>query len=205
MERLTDFLDDLKIRLRNPLVSSFVISWFLWNWNIWLGLIFLDKSSLIEAGYVNHLNFIQDNLSIKMGLFYPFLSAVTLTIVLPILRNLVEYYSALSMNWGDKICLKASKDGVISIDKYLEKKESINKLKMEITEIIQDEINLKQSLQNEKYENTKLTNRIAEIEEEVRNLDRTINNAINEKSMRGRWQISPPLFERYDRVEVVDE
>lgn len=49
MERLTDFMDEIKIRLRNPLFASFVFAWLIWNWKIWIGLFWHNDQSLQRA------------------------------------------------------------------------------------------------------------------------------------------------------------
>lgn len=193
MDKLTDFLDEIKIRLRNPFFASFVLSWFVWNWRIWVGLLWLDSNSLIKSGHSNYVSYIEGQIFFGKGFFYPLLSAILVVLALPVIRNWIEMYQAWTLNWGEKAVLRISKTGVIPIEKYIEKKdqflaslEEIKRAASEETILIEENKSLK--LQ---YENA-LNNHKA-VEEKLNNLTKDVSTSISVDSLLGSWTSKPGL------------
>jgi hypothetical protein len=165
MTGLENFLDEIKLRLRNPFVASFIISWLFWNWEIWLGLFCLSDETLRHIGFTNYIDYVKFKLQTGNALVNPLLSALALILILPIIRNTVEWYQAWALNWGEKMVLRASENGVIAIEKYLEKKESINNLKNNITTLVTEE---RQTSEQLIYANNEVTRLNASANEDKR-------------------------------------
>jgi hypothetical protein len=97
------------------------------------------------------------------------------------------------MNWGEREVLEISKSGVISIDKYIAKKQEIFKYVEEIKEAAANEIELinelketKEALSHVKSQNKHNEARLNEIQ------DRLINTR-KVNLLEGIWAISPGL------------
>jgi hypothetical protein len=51
IEKPNDLLKELKDRLSNPLIFSFIIAWLFFNWQITVGLLLYKNDQLIRDGY----------------------------------------------------------------------------------------------------------------------------------------------------------
>lgn len=159
MDKLTDFLEEVKIRLRNPLFASFILSWFIWNWKIWIGLFWLDSEALGRLNKKSYIEFVENELNIADGFFNPLISAILIILVLPLIRNLIEMYQAWALNWGERRVTEISKTGVISIEKYIEKKnqlvkqhEEFKKMAANETHLIGEVSSLEKQLEDKTYQ-----------------------------------------------------
>jgi len=48
---MNDLLKSINLRLNNPFIFSFIISWIFWNWPIVVGLLWYNATTLQQYGY----------------------------------------------------------------------------------------------------------------------------------------------------------
>ncbi|WKK79554.2 hypothetical protein [Marivirga arenosa] len=72
--------DNLSERLKNPFFSSFFISWIIINYKIWFFLMFDGAAFLYKEQYIDKWSS-----EILNVLIYPFISALTYTLLLPVI------------------------------------------------------------------------------------------------------------------------
>lgn len=192
MDKLTDFLDEIKIRLRNPFFVSFVLSWLIWNWKIWVGLFWLRPDEL-QSMNMNYVQYAESLMNLRNSLYNPITSAILIVLFLPLIRNLIEMYQAWNLNWGEKAILRISKTGVVPIEKYIEKKdqflaslEEIKRAASEETKLIEENKSLKFQYENALYNHKA-------VEEKLNNLTKDVSNSISADSLFGSWTIKPGI------------
>jgi hypothetical protein len=156
-------------RLTSPLYGSFILSWLIWNWKIIYLTIFISQDLLkpqtkidyILSNYVNWLNLT----------LYPFLSAVALIAVIPLLANQAYrihlYYERKRRTWkeefdkGQRLTIEQSaqlrNEGYeqdIKYQKQLDAKDSEIKVYKQQTDSLADEKTKIQEQFNQLYQRT---------------------------------------------------
>lgn len=192
METIKDFLDDLKSRVSNPLLSSFLISWLVSNWKISYGLIFYSTHDLFINNYTSHEELVRKNLDCWNSFFLPFLISIIYTFGFPFLREIIKYLHSRIVNYWESKTLEDTKENFISVQKYITIRENYHTLTKQVSEVINDESNnLKENtelkLKNIEFEkeNTSLINERAEYIQKT-----------NSEFLIGTWKIN--FIERLD-------
>lgn len=159
MEKISDFFKELKERLSNPFIYSFLISWLIFNWKIPIALIFYKSEDLAKDGYKSFISLIADQIHLQKSFIYPILAALVYTFAFPFFRNTIIAFNSWTKAWGSSWSLKLSKSGKISIEKYIELRNTYAKR----TQL------LEQTLEKESkflHENEELRNRILSLTQE---------------------------------------
>lgn len=132
MEKVIEIYNNIKDRLSNPFVFSFICSWLVYNWRIPVALIWYDKSQFSGCGCHTIFDFISFELAKTNSLLFPLFFAFVYTISIPFIKNGVRIVSAHAQKWGENEEIKALDGGKIGVEKYLklreEYKEAIKKL-----------------------------------------------------------------------------
>ena len=132
MEKVIEIYNNIKDRLSNPFVFSFICSWLVYNWRIPVALIWYDKSQFSGCGCHTIFDFISFELAKTNSFLFPLFFAFVYTISIPFIKNGVRIVSAHAQKWGENEEIKALDGGKIGVEKYLklreEYKEAIKKL-----------------------------------------------------------------------------
>lgn len=126
MEKLGDFFNNLKDRVSNPLIFSFVCSWILWNWRIFIAMLWLTSDQIKSEGYDSVFCFVQSQVSNPLTTIWPIIFAIIYTLAIPIIKSLIKALNAWANTWGEKMNLNITKEGKVSISKYLILREDYN-------------------------------------------------------------------------------
>lgn len=119
MDTVQDFLKDLKERLSNPLISSFVIAWLLANWPITVGLLFYKIEDLERDGYKSYYLLIKGNYSFLHMVVLPSVVALLYTFLFPHVKAYIKLSHARITAQNDSDIQDATKDGIMPVRKYL--------------------------------------------------------------------------------------
>lgn len=130
---------ELNERLSSPFFFSFIISWCVFNWKIIIGLLFYDLPELYFDGYNSYIDLIYNNLHISTSICWPVASALLYTFVYPLLRNGIYVFNTYVDQKAENYNIKARKDGSVSINKYLQIRQSYKDRTTYLESIIQDE------------------------------------------------------------------
>jgi hypothetical protein len=136
MEKLNDFLNNIKDRFSNPLVFSFLCAWLTINWPITVGLIWYDSTQISRTGCNSIFDFINGQINLCDSLIFPFIIALLYTFLMPIIKNIIRAFYSWSSKWGDKWNQKISKDTTIPFEKYLKFREDYDSRSKILEEVI---------------------------------------------------------------------
>lgn len=185
MDKVSDFLKELKERSSSPLFSSFIISWFIINWRIPIGLFFYSIDELKFDGYSSYQDLVQRNVSLKGSFFYPFLSSILYTFLFPFVRNGIIIFNSWIKAWGNNFSLAVSKSSKISVEKYIQLKEIYERRTSLLEEVLSNEGQYLKQYENEKNKNLELTK---SYNEDISELQKW--RAFNEsRQLNGEWEL----------------
>ena len=123
-EKVKDVYENIKDRLSNPLIFSFIVSWLVYNWEITVALLWYDKSQFHAEGCKSIFEFIQDKLNAKwLSTALPVGLAFLYTFGMPYFKELVDFANKKATYIGKKMKTKFLKD-----DLYLQISSLENKL-----------------------------------------------------------------------------
>ncbi|MGL2966924.1 hypothetical protein [Flavobacterium sp. XGLA_31] len=127
-EKVKDVYENIKERLSNPLIFSFIISWLIYNWEITIALFWYDKAQIKAEGCKSIFEFIQHQLNNKCySLIIPLGLAVLYTFGMPYFKEFVDLMNRRAIIFGNKWKTKLLKDGLLlEISKLRGQLESIN-------------------------------------------------------------------------------
>lgn len=186
MDKINEFFRELKHRVSNPLFFSFLIGWLVANWKIVIGLAFYDIDQLQKDGYNSYFDLIVRTSNFYTSFLIPSITAVLYTFFVPILRNLISMFNAFIEKWGMEKTLDISKEGKISVAKYIRLREIYNERQLEVEKIIESESSYVEQNQVLINENLKLVNEKNEANKQLNNI-RNLNTL---KGLDGDWFIS---------------
>lgn len=154
---ISELYKELKLRVSNPLISSFIISWLIINWRIPIALIFYKHDELSKDKLISYFDLIVKNFSAVNCIFIPILAALIYTFVFPLIKMLISafytYIQKISEDWN----LRISKGGSIPINKYLDLRSEFIKQQAELKELIDTESETKKLLDNANFDIKKIT------------------------------------------------
>ncbi len=185
LDKISDFFKDIKERLSNPFLSSFIIAWSIFNWRIVVGLVFYKQSELHVDGYHSYIDLIIRNTNLLFNLFFPVISALTYTLIFPFFRNWILIAGAWYKTWGNRKLLDVSKSGSISVLKYMALREKY-------LASIEQFVTLAKSESQYIDENFELKKNVTSLTAELKQLQSVIDNWENINSKRrlnGQWSI----------------
>lgn len=139
MEKITDFFKELKDRLSNPFISSFIISWMVVNWNLVVALCIYKREDfklIGKKGFIDYAETFDDD---KALLWKPLLLAISYTFLFPFFRNVILTSQAWFKRWGSQWNRRASKGSMIDIKKYIELREEYIIRNEQLVKLIDDE------------------------------------------------------------------
>ena len=202
MDKVSDILTNVKERLSNPLIFSFVLAWLVYNWKIPVALLWFDKKQISDSGYNNILEFIEAEWRTNGDLWRPLGIALIYTVFLPVVKNLYRLLNSLVYKYADILDLKILKGSVVSIEKHLKFRELYLKRTEELDTIIKDE---------QKYltENDKIRNELSIANENIKKsienrieLNEIINQIDDVSILNGIWKCK---FTYRDENTVIEE
>lgn len=92
---MKDIIDSLKIRLNNPLIISFLISWPFWNWEIVVSLIWYNGDNLTKhTEFENFVELIDTYSDNCRSIIFPFVSALAYTFLFPLIKWKINSFTA---------------------------------------------------------------------------------------------------------------
>lgn len=124
MDKVSDFFKELKERLSNPLIYSYIISWLIINWQIPISLFFYSQKELKEDGFISYIDLISKKYSAWSFIIYPLILALLYTFLFPFIRNGILAFQTWIKKWGTDLNLKIAETGKVSMLKYIQLREN---------------------------------------------------------------------------------
>jgi hypothetical protein len=119
VDKITDFFKDIKERVSNPLISSFILSWCFFNWQIPLTLIFYKQEELKLDNFKSFSDVIIKSTSLWSTFIGPLLISLFYVFLFPYFRNLIMEVQAKYKTAGNKKVLKATDTAHIPVSRYV--------------------------------------------------------------------------------------
>ena len=116
MDQLKEFFGGAKERLNNPFFFSFILSWFLWNWEVTLALLYWND------GFLNLLDFAACKTDWVHSLVFPVLSAFAYLVIKLGASALVTWFDKKS----DNLNISIAKEKSVKLSKYLRDRERLD-------------------------------------------------------------------------------
>ncbi len=193
---ISELYKELKIRVSNPLISSFIISWLIINWRIPIALIFYKHDELCKDGLISYFDLIVKNFSTVNSIYIPISAALIYTFVFPLIKTLISafytYIQKISENWN----LRISKGGSIPINKYLDLRSEFIRQQAELKELIDTESETKKKLEKAEIDIVNLTDSNTKYFYEL-NKWRTANDF---SKLEGKWEFT--IFNNITKNEI---
>lgn len=214
MDTFKDFFSDLKERISNPFISSFMIGWIIFNYPIIVTLIFYKQSEIKLDGYTSYLNMIQSYLNENSMFWYPLFVALIYTFLVPFFKSGIRIFNSWMLTSTDGIIYKMTKNKVVSVEIHTKVSSDLEEVKSRYVNLIANESNYKNEIDNLNSRIIELgnshTSNISELnnqhDKQISELVLEHNSRMNdatEESMREISQLSTQLDRM--RLDVMDK
>lgn len=198
MDKISEFFKELKDRFSNPLIFSFLFGWLVVNWKIVIGLTCYSITDLSRDGYTSYINLITSNSNFENSFLFPFLIALGYTFLFPVFRNLISMFNAWIQRWGSVQTLRISKEGKISVAKYIKLREIIEERRHAIENVINQESQHLIEKERLSTENMKIQTELNGYKTDLQVIN---DNNNRDKTFNGDWIIKTK--DSLDRLRVV--
>lgn len=179
MDKFSDFFKDLKERISSPLISSFIFSWIVFNWQIVIALFKYEVKSLSLKDYQAYVDYICSLINKNDCFWHPLAVAFAYALLYPFLRNGIQIADAWFKAWGNHYKLVASKANKVSIEKYIQLRETYKKRSDLLEEVLNKESETIQKNETLVNQNNELKNKVNIIESEIINKNENISRLEN--------------------------
>jgi hypothetical protein len=139
MDKLSEIYKEFKDRASNPLIASFLISWFIIHWRIPVSLFFYKQNELQIDGSHSYIHLITQDVTWWNGLILPFILAVAYTFGFSWVRMWILAFVTYIRTKSTALNLGISKSGVVDMEKYLKLRENTAELIHRLSAVIKEE------------------------------------------------------------------
>jgi hypothetical protein len=199
MDRIQDFLKELKARFSSPFFSSLILAWLIINWRVPIALIFYKLPELEKDEHSSYIDLIVKEVTVYSGIVYPIISAVCYTLIAPLLKNAIQalnaYLDAKGMDWT----LTLSKRGKISVERYIQLRASYKAQEESLLKVYEDESKYLQM-------NNVLRGKMEEFRDKFENMNANYERlrACSEiRSYNGQWELTYADTNRDRKTSIV--
>lgn len=185
MEKITDILKELKDRLSSPLLSSFVLSWLVFNWRIPVGLLFYKMEQLSKDGISSYFQLIEKTSNNNYKILYPAFLALAYTFIYPLVRNCISAFNEWIKAWGTRWNLYISKNGAIAVEHFLKLRSTYK----DRTKILEEVISKESALV---VENEQLRTEVLQLKDQNNNWNENYNRLMSYSNVSvydGEWEL----------------
>lgn len=179
MEKISSILDNVKERLKSPLIFSFIISWIFVNWKISVALIWYDPPKNSQ-GHLSLIDFISSQINLCNSIIWPTTLAIAYTSLSPIIKNCINALYTWASKWGDNWSLEISKESKVSMEKFISLHQSLAVKSNQLQDLFDKESKTNEvldqtrdALLDEKQKHQKAQEQLAELRNVVDSLYRT--------------------------------
>ncbi|OOG19145.1 hypothetical protein BWD42_04125 [Sphingobacterium sp. CZ-UAM] len=197
---MNDILKSINLRLRNPFILSFSISWIFLNWRIVVGLLWYNSTTIEKLGYKNYYDLINANLdaaSFQIPLF--------VAMMYPILMWGIRLFQTFIEKYEVKSIKRVSKDGYIKTERYLKLTEKYDESVGRLSDLINSEAVIQNENTSLKEKNIELKSSLdassksrGEIESEMKALK--IKSSL--KIFNSEWEVT--IRDKFSKDEFIN-
>jgi hypothetical protein len=203
MEAIKSIYFEIQERFRNPVISTFIISWLCWNWKITLLTIHFLTDSNSSVTIDEYFLKVQTYATAWQSIIHPVLTVFFYILIFPFIRNGVSYIQTRFERSKTELELSASKGSSVSIEKYMVlRNDYMLKLK-ELENVIAGE-----SVQIKKNDelNTKINQLNYDLSLKI-DENATLNKQLSSSLINGTWSFkiksNNSLHETLDKIKRI--
>jgi hypothetical protein len=203
MENLTEFWKNVKERISNPFIFSFIILWFVYNWKITLGIFLLDSNDFRLTGNLTLIDYLEGQ--IKYIVFWkPIVFAILYCLFVPVIKELLRAFNAVVNRYGSDLYFRISKDSKVDFELYTQQIRDLDHNKKEIDTLLKDARTKDQERQAASAELVIVKQRLQEMERNYQEQLETTNRMRDVKVLNGAYSVVRDGREHQDtfRVEI---
>ncbi|HEY5824423.1 MAG TPA: hypothetical protein VIT44_08665 [Cyclobacteriaceae bacterium] len=152
MERLSDVVNNVKERVTNPFIVSFLLSWLVVNWKITVALFWWDTQQIVDSGNLTIFQFIAREASRSESYLHPLYSALIYTVCSPFVFGGFSVLTAFAIKLSNKYIFQVSQDSPVSFEKYIELKERYSRSTDAYAKLVSEESKTLSNLETVKKE-----------------------------------------------------
>lgn len=207
MSEFKDFLDQLKVRLTNPLIFSFLISWMVIHWQIILGAFYLTQDDLKALKYSNFLDFVAANIDWCNGFWKPLFWALVYTFLSPIVRLGIQYFNTWITKIGNARIRKVAQGGYIQYDLYDSLLEEVKGQRNRFEETVQQNNKLNEEANSLANQLFNLKKEKEKLFEEKYELSQKYNSVFDKSILNGKWKrtiYQNGVIHKTDEIKIYD-
>lgn len=187
MDKISEIFNNIKDRLSNPFIFSFLISWLVYNWRIPVALFWFDEKQISANGCSSIFEFIADDWK-RNGYFWtPLFIGLGYTFLFPIFKNLISAFQTWTLKWGEEWNLSISKGSKISLEKYLTLRESYIKEQKKLEELISSESIFINELESKSQELEESNEKLGDVTKKYENVYATLTSYNNVEIIYDSW------------------
>lgn len=143
-DEFKEVISGIRERITNPLVSAFLLSWLVANWQFWYVLVLADSADVLAySGESSKYGYALSLLNWKSGLCYPLTFAIIYVLAMPFIKGGIH----LVIVWVKKeVTIRVEKNRIgdyVAFKKHLDLFNKYKQLKEEVTNYSKDEGDLK--------------------------------------------------------------
>lgn len=199
-EKIKDIFNNIKERLSNPFLFSFLVAFLVYNWEITLAIFYNDSQQIKAEGFKSIFEFVRYRWENSGKIGMPIFIAIVYTFVFPVFRNLVNAFQTWIIKWGEDWNLKISKNSKIGIDKYLALRDNYIAKTKSLEEIIESESKFLIDIENKTKEVDTLKSENLEMKQRINEANTFLSTYKKTNIIRGNWN-----FTKYDDNNKVIE
>jgi len=195
MDDFKDFFKDLRDRITSPLFGSFIVSWFLTNWNLVFILIFNNADTLKKDRYQLIYTAFTTQPTFKL-LWLPALGMLFYVIFYPWIKNYIKLYHAKRQAENDSQILDATKGYSIPLENYIEQLNAFEEEKKGLSDLIAEQIKIREERNLAINDLTKLTHEKSILEGSNADLTKRFveSKARGKEVLEGNWNVKTTHF-----------
>lgn len=191
---MESIIESLNVRLKSPLIFSFLIAWPFWNWEIMVGLIWYDSTTLSEyVGSENYFDFIKKQSTQWRSIWGPFISALVYTFLFPLIKWGITAFNTMITTKEEAQALKISKTGFIPTLKYVESYNEAQDHIQTLSDIIEKERDKFKEIDDLKVEKLELNVKLNHAQVEMKRCENylvLLKEYTDKKFLNGTWNLN---------------
>ena len=141
MKNLSEVFSNIKERISNPFIFSFICAWLIANWHIVFAILSYDEKPLDIAHINAFINYMNDKISNEHKLLTPIIAAIAYTILIPLMRAGIKIFYSWIDKSAENTILSLNKDGKVPMDKYIKLRAIFQERQEKLEKIIGEESN----------------------------------------------------------------
>jgi hypothetical protein len=135
MENLSEFWKEVKERVSNPFIFSFVMLWLIYNWKITVAILFMNEKEIILAGHKSIIGYLEAQIP-NIEFWLPVGFAALYCILFAVSKEIIRVVNASINRVGSDVYFFVSKNSKVDFELYIQQIRDLETRKKEIDTLL---------------------------------------------------------------------